>query len=236
MEPRNVICLVVDRLQAAQVGAYGNTWIHTPQLNRLAAESFLFDRALTDTLDLDRLYRGLWRARPAIWPDETVAGGPSLPALAAAAGMETVLLTDDPAIESCSEAAAGFNRPALLTSHEPDQIADQIEDTQAAHFVGAAGELLTTLRQPFFLWLHVHAGWPVRGMRRTSCANSTPMKKIPHRRISSYRPAASCRPTTIRTSCSALPTHTPARFRSGTRAWGRWSTKSAQVPRRPTRC
>jgi arylsulfatase A-like enzyme len=153
VEPRNVICLVVDRLQAAQVGAYGNTWVHTPQLDRLAAESFLFDRALADTLEVDRLYRGLWRGRPAIWPDETASGGSSLPALAAATGMETVLLTDDPAIEALG-AAAGFASHTLLASQEPDHLADEIEDTQAAQFVGAAGELLGTLRQPFFLWLH----------------------------------------------------------------------------------
>jgi arylsulfatase A-like enzyme len=148
-----VICLIVDRLQAAQVGAYGNTWVHTPQFDRLAAESLVFDRALADTFDLDRLYRGLWQARLAIWPDDSAASAPSLPALAASAGMETVLLTDEKAIGALA-AAAGFENRTLLAAHEPDQLADEIEATGAAQFVGAAGELLGTLKRPFFFWLH----------------------------------------------------------------------------------
>ena len=43
METRNVICLVIDGLQPAFLGAYGNTWIATPQFDHLAAESFVCD-------------------------------------------------------------------------------------------------------------------------------------------------------------------------------------------------
>ena len=42
----NVVCLVIDRLQAGYVGAYGNTWIETPNLDRLASQSFLLEHAL----------------------------------------------------------------------------------------------------------------------------------------------------------------------------------------------
>ena len=41
----NAICLVIDRLHAGYVGAYGNTWIETPAMNRLASQSFLLDQA-----------------------------------------------------------------------------------------------------------------------------------------------------------------------------------------------
>ncbi len=74
MEARNVICLVIDGLQPSLLGAYGNTWISTPELDRLAAESFLCDNALTDSLDLARIYRGLWRGLPALWPEKTRCG------------------------------------------------------------------------------------------------------------------------------------------------------------------
>ena len=157
MEPRNVICLIVDRLQAAQVGAYGNTWSHTPQLDRLAAESLLLDRALADALDLDRLYRGFWQGLPARLPDaeKHSAGvpGAALPALARAAGMQTVLLTDEPAVAALAE-QAGFATHSLLKLAEPTGLAGDVEETQAAEVAAAAGELLAELQPPFFFWLH----------------------------------------------------------------------------------
>ena len=51
--------------------------------------------------------------------------------------------------------SVGFSSTcSLLDSEEPTQLAAEIEDTRAAHFAGAAAELLGSLRQPFFLWLH----------------------------------------------------------------------------------
>jgi len=49
MHRKNALVLVIDRLGAAYLGPYGNTWIDTPNWNRLAAESFLFDFALADS-------------------------------------------------------------------------------------------------------------------------------------------------------------------------------------------
>ena len=61
-EVRNVICVVIDGLQPAFLGAYGNTWIATPDLDRLAAESFVCDTALDRHArfgaDLSRLLAG----------------------------------------------------------------------------------------------------------------------------------------------------------------------------------
>ncbi len=48
-EPKNVVCLVVDRLHSGYLGAYGNSWIATPNIDRLAAESFLLDRGYVDS-------------------------------------------------------------------------------------------------------------------------------------------------------------------------------------------
>ena len=57
----NAICLVIDRLHRGFLGAYGNTWIETPAIDRLAAESFVFDQALVDTPHLAALYRSYWQ-------------------------------------------------------------------------------------------------------------------------------------------------------------------------------
>ena len=45
---KNVVCLVIDRLRASALGAYGAAWCDTPHLDRLASESFLFDHALVN--------------------------------------------------------------------------------------------------------------------------------------------------------------------------------------------
>lgn len=41
----NVVCLCLDSLRWDHVGANGNTWIHTPHLDRFAREAAVFDRA-----------------------------------------------------------------------------------------------------------------------------------------------------------------------------------------------
>ena len=64
----NAICLVIDRLHAGYVGAYGNTWIETSAMNRLASQSFLLDQAVVDSPDLDRLYRSYWQGWHAACP------------------------------------------------------------------------------------------------------------------------------------------------------------------------
>jgi hypothetical protein len=48
MSGMKVILIVADGLQVAALGAYGNEWIPTPNLDRLAAESVVFDRHFAD--------------------------------------------------------------------------------------------------------------------------------------------------------------------------------------------
>lgn len=46
----NVVLIIVDSLQRNYVGAYGNRWIRTPNLDRLAAESCIFTNAYPESL------------------------------------------------------------------------------------------------------------------------------------------------------------------------------------------
>jgi arylsulfatase A-like enzyme len=149
---RNVICVVIDGLQPAFLGAYGNTWIATPSLDRLAAESFICDTALTDTLDLARVYRGFWQGMPAIWPD-TEKVESSLIARAAQAGWHTALLTDDPQVAEMP-AAADFAQRTLLAADDSSQPASEVDETAAVRFMAEASNWLSEVRQPFFLWMH----------------------------------------------------------------------------------
>ena len=88
-------CWSIDRLGAGWLGPYGNTWLDTPNFNRLAAQSLLvrdgngrfarFDASLPRLLD-----------RPARDAAGGCAGVSRLPNLAARGGARTVLVTDDP--------------------------------------------------------------------------------------------------------------------------------------------
>ncbi|MFW6438136.1 MAG: sulfatase-like hydrolase/transferase [Armatimonadota bacterium] len=41
----NFVIVIIDTLRYDHIGAHGNDWISTPNLDRLAAESWVFDNA-----------------------------------------------------------------------------------------------------------------------------------------------------------------------------------------------
>ena len=49
-QPWNVVLVVADTLRTAYVGAYGNDWIHTPNLDRFAAQGVRFTNAHPECL------------------------------------------------------------------------------------------------------------------------------------------------------------------------------------------
>src|SRR5215471_2126271 len=107
MQRLNVICLVVDRLHAGYLGAYGNTWINTPALDRLAAQSFICDGAIIDSADLATTYRSLWLGQHACCPSSSEAHHETLPAIFSRERWQTTLLTDDATVVE-HPLAAGF--------------------------------------------------------------------------------------------------------------------------------
>jgi arylsulfatase A-like enzyme len=154
-EPKNVVCLVVDGLHSGLLGAYGNTWIATPNVDRLAAESFLLDRTYIDSPRLEELYRSYWTGWHAL-AGSTVAGSPTgrtLPHQLAVAGYTTALISDEPEIDrlAATEAFQLFDRLEPAESVEPRK---SIDDTQLARYFAVAIERLGEIRPPFFLWLH----------------------------------------------------------------------------------
>ncbi len=154
----NVICLAIDRLRAAYLGAYGNTWISTPNFDRLAAESVLFDRMTIDTPCLEAKYRSLWQGVHAMCPASQLAGRQALPAILSAAGWKTAILASDGAVAN-HPLAEGFNERVRLTSSGKAKAgtlrtASSLEETDAANFFAAAGEYIHSAKSPFFLWLH----------------------------------------------------------------------------------
>lgn len=154
MRRPNVICLVIDRLHAGYLGAYGNTWTNTPAIDRLASQSFVLDRAITDSTCLDSIYRSLWLGIHALCPSDHEAPRDSLPAIFSRAGWQTTLITDEKQLVSHPLSEAFAEKVFIEPQTGPSHVAFQIEDTDAVHFFAASESWLKTVESPFLLWLH----------------------------------------------------------------------------------
>ncbi len=59
----NLIFVIIDSLRADHVGCYGNRWIKTPNLDKLAQESVVFTQAFPEGLPTIPVRRALWTGR-----------------------------------------------------------------------------------------------------------------------------------------------------------------------------
>jgi arylsulfatase A-like enzyme len=102
------IVFILRRCPAAWLGAYGNAWVATPNLDRLAAEAVVFDRHISDCPDPEAARRVWLTGRcqiPAIEPhaDPRPTDSPSIPTALRTAGVYTACVranhpdTDAPA-------------------------------------------------------------------------------------------------------------------------------------------
>ncbi len=149
----NAICLVVDRLHAGYLGAYGNSWIETPALDRLASRSLVFDRSLVDSPQLERLYRSYWQGWHALCP-APAESQPTLATLLREAGVSTALLTDEPQVAR-HPLAVDFDELIEIDPPWQPQIAGEIHQTHFARCFMQMIEWLTAARGPFLLWYHL---------------------------------------------------------------------------------
>ena len=150
----NAIVLVVDRLHCGYAGAYGNSWIATPAIDRMASEGFLFDQCLIDSPRLETLYRSLWLGSHALMPPGPSEPDRGLGRLLAARGVAATLLTDDPAIAS-HPVADGFE--TVLSLPAPDR-AGVVETPDQTHLAGCFAQLIDRLESaagPFCVWCHL---------------------------------------------------------------------------------
>jgi hypothetical protein len=148
--PESVVVLVIDRLGAAWLGPYGNTWLDTPNFNRLASRSTLFETAIVPTPDLTAAYRGLWTGQHVFKQEPTVE--PSLPAAAAKNG-SALLVTDDESIAR-HDLASDFSEIQFLRPANIDNNAKAIEEADLVSFFEAATELVATRQRSNLIWLH----------------------------------------------------------------------------------
>ena len=157
---KNVLCLLVDRLHIGYWGAYGNSEIETPTLDRLAVESFLADRFYVDTSDPVRQCRSWWRGVHTLAPYEV----PTIMAQLNAAGYRTVLMTDDPDV-AYSFDAGDFSDVHLLPVSENAEPCSEIDATHLCGLIAtiaATAESLVRSDTSYCLWCHLRgfdANW-----------------------------------------------------------------------------
>jgi len=130
--------VTVDRLQAGQLGPYGNTWIDTPELDRLAADSFLLDHATIHTPRLDELLQAHW--------------GDLLPALRQT-GVNTTLFTDESAAAH-HPLAELFDRVEYYEPSSPTGAATRPDESHLAKFFLTAVDAWTDSPRDGLYWIH----------------------------------------------------------------------------------
>jgi arylsulfatase A-like enzyme len=108
----NVIVVVCNSLHLGFLGAYGNPWIETPNLDRLAAEGIVFDHHFPENLTTLPTRRSWWTGRYG-FADPELGWTPLrhdewiLPDFLCDKGVRTALISDVPLLR---EAGMGYGR------------------------------------------------------------------------------------------------------------------------------
>ena len=150
---RNAICLVLDGWNTTAAGAYGNSWLDTPAIDRLATQSVLFDQFLIDAVELAGLYHAWWDGRNALARLAPASRTIALPQMLHAAGWNTGIVTDERLV-AMDPRSEHFGARIILPSEPRETPAQDVLDTQLVRLFTAATEWLSGAREPFLLWIH----------------------------------------------------------------------------------
>jgi len=164
--PPNVLFLVIDALRADHVGAYGYGRDTTPTLDRLAAESVLFEHAYSagsnTRASVPALLTGLYPTATGVLKIDASLHPevPMLPELLSRRGYATAAFVANPSLRPEIGLGRGFDvyhHEALLDTGAPPyerfETAVRLQ-RQALEFLATTGD------RPYFLYLHyrdVHA-------------------------------------------------------------------------------
>lgn len=159
MTRRNVLCIAVDAWHAGYVGAYGNTQLPTPGIDRFAARGVVCDRALVTGTDDDSAF-GM---------RDAAAAAMALAQALGQAGWQTTLLSDDG--DAIAPITSDFHAQIAVPYEPASRAATAIEGTQLFRLFAALGDALsdaaaqrsaTQSDRPFFLWAQargMNAAW-----------------------------------------------------------------------------
>ncbi len=146
---KHALCIVVDRLSAGFLGAYGNSWIETPHIDHFASQAVVFDQTVIDSPQLPLLYESFWRGCHSLSSHPATA----MPEVLKSAGIATWLFTDDSQVAGL-ELAELFDSRTLLAVADASQTAKDAEATHFAQWFAAASSQLNEIDRPTLFWLH----------------------------------------------------------------------------------
>ncbi len=152
-EPKSAVVLTFDRWGAPYGGCYGAGWLATPELNRLAARSALWEATWAESADLALTYRSWFTGRHAA---ATPAEGPGLAEQLAAEGIPSRLITDCPTLAGLP-LADEFTELIEVDTPWPEAPAEDWQETQLARCAAAAINALEKSPPGELLWMHARA-------------------------------------------------------------------------------
>jgi hypothetical protein len=159
---RRVLLITIDGWGTNLVGCYGNALCSTPNLDRIAAKSIVFDRCWTSSSNLAEVITSIATGRHPLnrCEGEQEWGFGSL----GVNGKRSLFITDDPelvelsALDALDEVLLIEPSPRLTDSDS--SIASSWTETRLAHFIESALEELSRLSEapdgiPELVWLHM---------------------------------------------------------------------------------
>ena len=149
----NAICICIDRLHAGYLGTYGNAWVETPAIDRMASQSCVFDTALIDTPRLRGLYQSFWQGGHSLLEPDPKRENLCLPSLLAAAGIQSALFTDEPSVAQ-HPLARHFGEMAEFRPPEQPRLAADVGETHLVQCFSRMVESIDSGDDSFFLWCH----------------------------------------------------------------------------------
>lgn len=143
----NVVVLAVHGCPLAVLGPYGNEWTVTPNLDRLAAESIVFDQHISDCPE-PAAARRAWRTgrlqRPPLGESVPTHATPDLLTLLTSAGVQKVLvLHTRPENDPPTEFRTGWDRVIEVRPGTMDELLDTVAKILSEY----------ESKSPFLLWL-----------------------------------------------------------------------------------
>ncbi len=157
----NAICLFIDRLHSGYLGTYGNSWVETPAIDRMASQSCVFDSAFIDTPRLREVYNSFWQGGHAVLGRESRKQNIALARLLSENNIHSMLLTDEPSVAQ-HPLVQGFDEMAEFRPPEHPSMAADEGETHLVRCFSRMVEWLESAPDSFCLWTHLsgmNAAW-----------------------------------------------------------------------------
>jgi arylsulfatase A-like enzyme len=151
---RRAVILSFDRLHLGFLGCYGNDWMETPNLDRLATQGVVFDRHFAENLDPAASNHAWWTGHyQSLVRKEGEQNQPTYLPILESAGVRTALIVESDERES-TRVAPPFEE--VIEVRGVDRLGGEEGETPLARLVMRAEEWLKEsagANQPQLLWL-----------------------------------------------------------------------------------